>query len=256
VIEGSNGESMVADQVVLAFFKDEDAADDAVEALKSWDKSDKDVKLTSIGVLVLDDKGQLKTHKMGSRSAMKGAGIGLVAAVIFPPSLLAGIVGGGVLGALHHKNVGLGTDDRNRIAAELAGGKAAVGATVKKGDATAVSAKLAELGGVAEVHEVTEEAVAEVAAVAPEVEAAEVAAGDDLTVIDGIGPDYSSSLRAAGVTTFAQLAAMTPEAIADLLAKANTPLIAGKTADTWPRQAKLAADQDWSGLRRYVNSKK
>jgi predicted flap endonuclease-1-like 5' DNA nuclease len=247
---------MANNEIVLAFFKDEDAADDAVESLKAWDKANKDVKLTAVGVMVLDDKGQLKTHKMGSRSAMKGAGVGLVAAVIFPPSLLAGIVGGGLLGSLHHKGLGLNTSDRDRIASELAGGKAAVGALVKQGDATAVSDKLAELGGVAEVHEVAEEAVAEVEAAAPEVEAAEVAAGDDLTVIDGIGPDYSSSLRAAGVTTFAQLSEMTPEAIADLLAAANTPLIAGHDASTWPRQAKLAAAQDWSALRRYVNSTK
>ncbi len=247
---------MAKDEVVLAFFDTEDAADDAVEALKAWDKSNSEVKLTSIGVMVLDDEGKLKTHKMGSRSAMKGAGVGLVAAVIFPPSLLAGIVGGGLLGSLHHKSLGLNVDERNRIAAELAGGKAAVGATVKKGDEGAVAAKLAELGGDTEVHEVTEEAVAEVEAVAPEVEAAEVAAGDDLTVIDGIGPDYSNSLRAAGVTTFAQLAEMSPEAIAELLAAANTPLIAGHDASTWPRQAKLAAAGDWSGLRRYVNSKK
>jgi predicted flap endonuclease-1-like 5' DNA nuclease len=247
---------MASNEIVLAFFNDEDAADDAVESLKAWDKANMDVKLTSIGVLVLDDKGRIKTHKMGSRSAMKGAGIGLVAAVVFPPSLLAGVVGGGVLGALHHKSLGLNVDDRNRIAAAIAGGKAAVAATVKYGDATAVSAKLAELGGIAEVHEVTEEAVAEVEAIAPEVEAAEVAAGDDLTVIDGIGPDYSNSLRAAGVTTYAQLAEMTPEAIAELLANANTPLIAGHDASTWPRQAKLAASQDWSALRRYVNSKK
>ena len=162
---------MANNEVVLAFFNTEDAADDAVEALKAWDKANKDVKLTSIGVMVLDGKGQLKTHKLGSRSVAKGAGVGLVAAVVFPPSLLAGIVGGGLLGALHHKSLGLNTDDRNRIAAELAGGKAAVAATVKKGDETAVSDKLAALGGVAEVHEVTEEAVAEVEAVAPEVEA-------------------------------------------------------------------------------------
>lgn len=247
---------MASNEVVLAFFNSEDAADDAVEALKAWDKSNPDVKLTSIGVMVLDDKGQFKTHKMGSRSAKRGAGLGLVAAVVFPPSLLAGMVGGALLGSLHHKSLGLNTDDRNRIAAELAGGKAAVGATVKEGDAASVSAKLAELGGVAEVYEVTEEAVAEVEAVAPEVEAAEEAAGDDLTVLDGIGPDYASSLRAAGVTTFAQLAEMAPEAIAELLAGANTPLIAGHDASTWPRQAKLAAAGDWSGLRRYINSKK
>ena len=114
---------MAKDEVVLAFFDTEDAADDAVEALKAWDKANQDVKLTSIGVMVLDDKGQLKTHKMGSRSAKKGAGVGLVAAVIFPPSLLAGIVGGGLLGSLHHKSLGLNVDDRNRIAADAAGAR-------------------------------------------------------------------------------------------------------------------------------------
>ena len=58
------------------------------------------------------------------------------------------------------------------------------------------------------------------------------------------------------MTTFAQLSEMTPEAIEELLAKANVPLIAGHNADTWPRQAKLAAAQDWSALRRYIDSTK
>ena len=49
-------------------------------SLKAWDKASDEVKLTSIGVLVLDDKGALKAQKMGSRSKAKGAGIGLVLA--------------------------------------------------------------------------------------------------------------------------------------------------------------------------------
>jgi hypothetical protein len=85
--------------------------------------------LTSIGVLVLDDKGALKTHKMGSRSKAKGAGIGLLLAVVAPPTLLAGVVGGGILGAFHHKGLGLKDADKARIGAELAGGKAAVGSS-------------------------------------------------------------------------------------------------------------------------------
>ena len=89
---------MADNQVVLGVFADEAAADAAVEALKAWDKASDDVKLTSIGVLVLDEKGELKTHKMGSRSKAKGAGIGLVLAVVAPPTLLAGVVGGAVLG--------------------------------------------------------------------------------------------------------------------------------------------------------------
>ena len=67
---------MAENQVVLGVFADEAAADAAVESLKAWDKASDEVKLTSIGVLVLDDKGALKTHKMGSRSKAKGAGIG------------------------------------------------------------------------------------------------------------------------------------------------------------------------------------
>jgi len=50
---------MADDRVVLAFFKDETAADDAVESLKAWDKADDDIKLNAIGVLVLDDKGHI-----------------------------------------------------------------------------------------------------------------------------------------------------------------------------------------------------
>jgi hypothetical protein len=46
-------------------------------------------------------------------------------------------------------------------------------------EASAVSAKLAELGGAAQVLTVSEEAVAEVDEVAPAVEAAEAAAPDE-----------------------------------------------------------------------------
>jgi hypothetical protein len=46
-------------QLVLAIFKDEAAADAAVESLKQWDKADDDLKLNAIGVLVLDDKGEV-----------------------------------------------------------------------------------------------------------------------------------------------------------------------------------------------------
>jgi predicted flap endonuclease-1-like 5' DNA nuclease len=246
----------MAKTVVLAFFKDEASADDAVESLKSWDKAERDIELDAIGVLALDDKGKIKTHKLGKRSVGKGAGIGLVLAVIAPPTLLAGVIGGGLLGAFHHKGLGLRAADRERIASQLSAGEAAVGVLVSPDLAIDVSAKLSELGGTAEVHEVTEEAVAEVETAVPAVEAAEIAEGDDLSILDGVGPKYAQSLKASGVTTFAQLSEMTPEAITETLAKANDPLIAGHTADTWPRQARLASRQEWSALRRYIDSTK
>ena len=247
---------MAKNTVVLGFFQSEAEADDAVAQMKEWDKWDDDVKLNAIGVMALDDKGKIKTHKLGKRSVGKGAGIGLVLAIIAPPTLLAGVIGGGVLGALHHKGLGIKAADRERIAAHLAGGRAAVGILVKEDQAPAVSTRLTELGATTESHPVDEEAEAEAAEAAPAVEAAEAEAGDDLTIVDGIGPSYAAALKGAGVKTFAQLSEQTPEGIADTLAKGNAPLIAGHNADTWPRQAKLAAAGDWSGLRRYIDSKK
>ena len=175
---GMENHGMSDKQVVLAMFDDEAAATAAAESLKAWDKADDDIKANAIGVLVLDDNGKVKTHKLGKRSTGKGAGIGLVLAVIAPPSLVAGVIGGGILGALHHKGLGLEAEDRDRIAAELTGGKAAVGVLAAEVEASAISAKLTELGGTPEVLTVSEEAVAEVTAVAPAVEAAEATAPD------------------------------------------------------------------------------
>ena len=164
---------MAENQVVLGVFADEASADAAVVALKAWDKASDEVKLTSIGVLVLDEKGALKTNKMGTRSKAKGAGIGLVLAIVAPPTLLAGVVGGAVLGAFHHKGLGMKTEDKARIGAELTGGKAAVGVLAKGDEADLIAAKLAELGGDVEAIDVTDEALEAVAEAAPEAPAAE-----------------------------------------------------------------------------------
>ena len=164
---------MAENQVVLGVFADEAAADAAVVSLKAWDKASDEVKLTSIGVLVLDEKGALKTNKMGSRSKAKGAGIGLVLAIVAPPTLLAGVVGGAVLGAFHHKGLGMNTEDKARIGAELSGGKAAVGVLAKGDEADLIAGKLAELGGDVEAIDVTDEALEAVAEAAPEAPAAE-----------------------------------------------------------------------------------
>jgi hypothetical protein len=159
----------VADQqLVLGIFADEAAADAAVESLKAWDAASQEVKLGAVGVLVVDEKGQIKEHKLGARSGHKGAGIGLVLAIVAPPTLLAGIVGGGILGHFHHKGLGIQAEDKERIGAELAGGKAAVGVLAAAAESDAITAKLTELGGTAEVHDVSDEALEAVAAAAPD----------------------------------------------------------------------------------------
>lgn len=155
--------------VVLAIFKDEPSADSAVAQLKSWDKSDDRVKLGAMGVLALDDNGNLKTHKMGSRSIAKGGGIGLVLALMTPVGAGA-VVGGGLLGALHKKGLGLDEKDKDRISAKLFDGKAAVGVLAKEDQAKLIAEKLTELGGEPEVHAVSDEALKQASSEMPPVE--------------------------------------------------------------------------------------
>src|SRR5215469_13600614 len=97
--------------VVLAIFKDEAHADAAAASLKDSGMAKGD----AIGVLVLDEKGKLKADKVGKRSWGKGAGIGAVVALATPVGLAAGLIGGGLLGGLHHKNLGLDDADRDRL---------------------------------------------------------------------------------------------------------------------------------------------
>jgi len=72
------------------------------------------------------------------------------------------------------------------------------------------------------------------------------AARDDLTLIDGIGARSQTALYGAGITTYAQVAALTPDALERTVREANVRLVASTA--TWPMQADLAARGDWAGL--------
>ncbi len=186
---------MLDNQLVLAIFPDEAAADQAVASLKEWDAATDRIKLGAIGVLAVDESGHLKEHKLGERSVGKGAAIGLVLAVVAPPTLLVGMVGGGILGHFHHKGLGLSAEDRERIGAELAGGKAAVGVLVIPEEAAAVSAWLTELGGAVEVHGATEEALQAVAAAAGDTP---TDPGPPMLGFSETGPDDDAHTQAGG----------------------------------------------------------
>ncbi len=63
-----------------------------------------------------------------------------------------------------------------------------------------------------------------------------VAAADDLVVIDGIGPKIAAALTASGVSSFAALAATSPERLREVLAEHG--LRFAPTLETWPTQAR------------------
>jgi hypothetical protein len=63
------------------------------------------------------------------------------------------------------------------------------------------------------------------------------AAADDLTAIKGVGPRYAAALNAAGITTFAQVAAMEAEALRTVLVQAALRPV--PNTSEWPARAAL-----------------
>jgi predicted flap endonuclease-1-like 5' DNA nuclease len=101
---------------------------------------------------------------------------------------------------------------------------------------------------------VDEPVVAEPEAVAEVVEeAAEEAPPDNLRRIEGIGPKISSTLQAAGVTTYAKLADASVESLNKILDEAKIRIA---NPSTWPEQAKLAAADMWDELEKFQDSLK
>jgi uncharacterized membrane protein len=141
--------------LVLAIFGNEAAADNAAAALKDSGLTSTD----AIGVLAVDATGKLKQEKVGARSTGKGAGVGAALFLLDPVGVGVGVLGGAAAGALHHKGLGLTDSDRERIDKELTNGKAAVGVLTPFNESSTISARLGELGGAAEEHTVSDEAL-------------------------------------------------------------------------------------------------
>src|SRR4051812_39999351 len=106
-------------RLVIAIFDAEADARAAAAAIKDTGAAVDD----AIGVFVLDEHGELKTHKVGATSGVKGAAAGAVLSLLGPVGLGIGLGGGALLGKLHHKSLGLEDADRERLGAALRGGK-------------------------------------------------------------------------------------------------------------------------------------
>ena len=82
---------------------------------------------------------------------------------------------------------------------------------------------------------------------APEAPVPTSGTGDDLTRIKGLGPKIAALLGEFGITTFAQIAALTPDEVERIDAKMGR--FAGRiTRDQWVAQAKLLAAGDEPGF--------
>jgi large subunit ribosomal protein L15 len=72
--------------------------------------------------------------------------------------------------------------------------------------------------------------------------------GDNLKLIEGIGPKIAEVLTAAGVDTFAKLSTSDFDTLKAILAEAGGNL-ASHNPTTWPQQAALAAAGQWDELK-------
>jgi uncharacterized membrane protein len=146
-------------RLVISIFDAEAEADEAAAALRQAGAVVDD----AIGVFVLDERGELKTHKVGATSGGKGAAAGAVLGLLGPIGFGVGVVGGALLGKLHHKDLGLDDADRERLGAALRGGKAAIGVLADPDELVAVESILVGRGGETEAHEFDEAVLREAA---------------------------------------------------------------------------------------------
>jgi len=76
--------------------------------------------------------------------------------------------------------------------------------------------------------------------------------GDDLTTIEGIGPKSVKALEKAGITTWAQIAAMTAEQLDDVVrVQGGVSLLSGATK-SWPKQAQLLIEGKFDEFQAYI----
>lgn len=82
--------------------------------------------------------------------------------------------------------------------------------------------------------------------------------GDDLTIIEGIGPKISAALVAAGIPTFEELARTPESRIRDILEAAKLRILGNVSASipTWSYQAQMAAEGRMDDLRQWQAARK
>jgi hypothetical protein len=123
-----NNEIDENENVVIGFFANKEAADDAIDGLKQWDKANDHIKFGAIGTITKDGD-KVKTHvgRKTGKGALIGAGVGVIAAVLTGgASIIGTTVLGGALGAFFKKSSHLTKDEIAQIGTELDSGKVAV----------------------------------------------------------------------------------------------------------------------------------
>jgi len=162
--------SKKTDQLLIAYFPTAEAAREAAEAVKEWDKNIIEIDLGAIGILTMDEDGKVKTEKIGDRATGKGAKWGLVAGAvtgIFTGGLtliggaLVGLAVGSVTGAMFHRGLGMTDEQKDQLETHLKEGGAALAVITPKEQVQPTKSVLATRSKDISVFQMDDEAVQE-----------------------------------------------------------------------------------------------
>ena len=135
-------------QLIISIFETEEGAYGAAKVLKDTGASVDD----AMGVLTLDKRGDISTHKVGATSGGVGLAAGSVLALLGPVGLGVGAIGGAVVGKLHHKHLGLTDADSQRLREALIDGGAALGVLAEQREVVPIESLLIDQGGETNTH--------------------------------------------------------------------------------------------------------
>ena len=275
------------EQILAVFVLDNDvAARRFLKAVEKIDDVDDNVKIVDAAFADRTKRGRVKIQQTKRHGRGRSTGIGIVVGAILagPAGAVVGGAAGGILAGMHNRLGEMGVTEKfmREVTGEVEKGKSAlfvlyegdwsasigligkevtaehallIQSTLPLATATAlrqlVEPAVEELGG----EEMVADYEVEMGVAATDGEAAPSAVteaptvGDDLTNIRGLGPKSSSVLAAAGVDSYARLAATSEPELRRILTEAHATVPGN--VNTWSMQAAFAAKGDWRGLAKY-----
>lgn len=276
-----------SEQILAVFVLDGDVvARRFLKAVEKIDEVDDNVRIVDAAFADRTKRGRVKVQQTARHGRGRSTGIGVVVGAILagPAGAVVGGAAGGILAGMHNQlnEIGVTETFMREVAGEVEKGKSAlfvlyegdwsasigliekavtaehallIQSTLPLATATAlrqlVEPAVEELGGEEMVEDYEVEMVADApdAAVAPIVEAEAAAPVDDLTNISGLGPKSAAVLAAAGIDSYARLAATSEPELRRILTEAHATV--PRNVNTWSMQAAFAAKGDWRGLAKY-----
>jgi len=142
------------EQLLIAYFPTKESAEEAANQLKDWDKEYSKIKLGAMGIVSMNEEGQIKTEKIGSRATGQGAKWGVLAGAVagiltggigLVGGAVAGLAVGSAAGTIFHRGLGMSDEEKQGLEQHLQEGGVSLAVMARDEDAEAVESILSAL---------------------------------------------------------------------------------------------------------------